>query len=298
MTNSLSLHEAFHPQDDAQQRYDGLIGIDNQKDALLSELVTIFNPTHLIEWQKKHHPKGLPIVSRFNKTLPLIALTGEVGCGKTELAHSIASPLAKTLDARVIVLETPSNIRGNGMVGELSNRITEVFTIAKSKIPSRGYGILIIDEADDLATDRDQNQAHHEDRAGLNVLIKQVDQLKNGGIKLAVILITNRLAVLDPAVRRRFSLELTFHRPTGEALISVFKKILEGTTFSEGDIKDLCAICSKKENAFSYSDLFLRVARQALISARKADVPFGFNIVKKILEETTPSPLIKVSKIS
>lgn len=298
MTTGLSLHESMHPQEDAQRRYEELIGIDEQKEALLGELLTIFNLSPFKDWQKKHHPKGLPIASRFDSALPLIALTGDVGCGKTELAHSVASPLGKKLDARIVVFDTPSNIRGNGMVGELSSRITEVFTIAKSKVPTNGYGILVIDEADDLATDRDQNQAHHEDRAGLNVLIKQVDLLKKSNTKLAVILITNRLGVLDPAVRRRFSLELTFDRPTGEVLASVFKKILEGTTFTEHDIKTLCTECDKKENPFSYSDLFLRVARQSLLTARKTDVPFNVGLLKKTLEKTTPSPLIKVSKIS
>ncbi|MGG2362463.1 AAA family ATPase, partial [Salmonella enterica] len=87
-------------------------------------------------------------------------------------------------------------------VVEISNRITEAFTQAKSKVKGHDIGILIIDEADDLATDREQNQAHHEDRTGLNVLIKQIDTVGREKSNLAVILITNRLKVLDPAVVR------------------------------------------------------------------------------------------------
>jgi hypothetical protein len=51
--------------------------------------------------------------------------------------------------------------------------------MAKARAAAVGRAILVIDEADDLATGRGQTQAHHEDRAGVNVLIKQINQLAN-----------------------------------------------------------------------------------------------------------------------
>jgi ATP-dependent 26S proteasome regulatory subunit len=92
-----------------------------------------------------------------------------------------------------------------GHVGELSARITEAFTQAKARAVAIGRGILIIDEADDLATGRSQMQAHHEDRAGVNVLIKQINQLSTGSPPIALIMIINRADILDPAVIRRAS---------------------------------------------------------------------------------------------
>src|SRR5690606_12673165 len=127
----------------------------------------------------------------------------DVGCGKTELANAIGSPLAKLLNKRIKCFETPSNIRRAGRVGEISNRITQAFDSVKMQLGKSEPGILIIDEADDLATSREQNQAHHEDRAGLNVLLKQIDSISREGYSISVILITNRLSVIDPAVIRR-----------------------------------------------------------------------------------------------
>jgi len=88
-------------------------------------------------------------------------------------------------------------------------------TRTRTRAESIGRGILVLDEADDLATRRGQMQAHHEDRAGVNVLIKQIDQLSKAKAPITVIIITNRADVLDPAVVRRAALRLDFHRPDG-----------------------------------------------------------------------------------
>ena len=74
------------------------------------------------------------------------------GVGKTALAHAIGTPLAKALNKRVHSFETPSDIRGTGRVGEISSRITEAFTKAKTLMKGDDVGIFIIDEADDLCS--------------------------------------------------------------------------------------------------------------------------------------------------
>ncbi len=195
----LQLSEVRHPNPFAQHNYDNLIAIDEQKSVLLNTLHLFFDTDRVSKWHKKHHHSKLVFFENIVSGTPLIILEGDVGCGKTALAHTIATPLGKLIDKRVLCFETPSNIRGVGRVGEISNRITEAFTQAKGKVKGNDIGILIIDEADDLATDREQNQAHHEDRAGLNVLIKQIDSVGREKSNLSIILITNRLKALDPA---------------------------------------------------------------------------------------------------
>src|SRR5258705_6280940 len=77
----------------------------------------------------------------------------------------------------------------------------------------RGAVILLIDEADALAQSREAAQMHHEDRAGVNALIRGVNRLANGSLPAAAIMCTNRLGALDPAVRRRAAEILEFTRP-------------------------------------------------------------------------------------
>lgn len=219
----IMLIEEKHPDKKAEQLFERLIGIEKQKSDLVNYLAVMFNKELIIKWQKDHHSKGLRFLSDILSEMPLIILSGDVGCGKSALAHSVGSPVAKSLGKRLTTFETPSDVRGSGRVGELSARISSVFTQVKAQITKDEYGILIIDEADDLATSRSQNQAHHEDRAGLNVLVKQIDAINRDKVNLVVILISNRVSVLDAAILRRASLHLKFKRPDVKERRKVFQ---------------------------------------------------------------------------
>ena len=288
----LELKEVKHPIAVSQVEYDNLVGIEDQKDALIGMLSFFFDKKKLSNWLKKHHKQELPFLKDITNGTPLIILEGDVGCGKTALAHCAATPLAKKINARVICFETPSNIRGGGRVGEISARITEAFSKAKGKLKDDDVGIFIIDEADDVATDREQNQAHHEDKAGLNVLIKQIDAVAKEGKNLAVILITNRLKVLDPAVVRRASLVVNFSRPDKIARQKVFTAILAGTGAKALDIEDLVKDSERADHPYSFSDLVQRIGRQALMRSILMDRAFDANMVKEVIEMVEPSPMI------
>jgi SpoVK/Ycf46/Vps4 family AAA+-type ATPase len=289
----LQLNEVRHPNPVAQHNYNNLIAIDEQKSVLLNTLHLFFDTDRVSKWHKKHHHSKLAFFENIISGTPLVILEGDVGCGKTALAHTIATPLGKLIDKRVLCFETPSNIRGVGRVGEISNRITEAFTQAKSKVKGNDIGILIIDEADDLATDREQNQAHHEDRAGLNVLIKQIDSVGREKSNLAIVLITNRLKALDPAVIRRATQIVRFDRPDKEGRKEVFKYIFSGTEITSKDIDDLVKATERKDTAYSFSDLIQKVAKQALFKSIEEDKAFDKNFYLKILEKVQPSPSIK-----
>lgn len=292
---SVKISEVKHPNKSSEEAFQQLVGIDDQKSSLLNHLLFFLDPQMLKNWEKKHYPKGFKNNALTGKLFrsPLIILSGEVGCGKTALAHSVATPLGSKLGKEIIVLETPSNIRGGGLVGELSSRITAAFDVARNRVNKNSPGILIIDEADDLATSRSQNEAHHEDRAGLNVLIKQIDQLKTGEIPLAVILITNRLQVLDPAVVRRSELNLSFVRPAKEGLNACFSSLLEGIDYTKQEIEGLVSMALKTTVPYSYSDIFLRVGQSAFKEAIFANAPYNAKALMETLHKTKPTPLLK-----
>lgn len=297
--NNLRLIETKHPNKQADETYKALVGLDEHKANLLNNLRLIVQPELLGYWKKKHHKGKLPFLDKYIPIRPLIMLSGEVGCGKTALANAIGSPLAQQLGTHLLTLETPSNIRGGGMVGEISNRITATFASAKAKInKAKCSGILVIDEADDLATSRAQNQAHHEDRAGLNVLIKQIDLLSREKVPLAVIMITNRLDALDPALRRRVGLSLEFKRPDNEFILKkLFVTILEGVAYKEGELKELVKIAQATHPRFSYSDIIQRVGGQAVLQSISNDRPLNIGVIKELLKNTVPSPLLESSSI-
>jgi SpoVK/Ycf46/Vps4 family AAA+-type ATPase len=290
--SELHLLETTHPTREGMKEFDALFGIDAIKEALTDELALILDRERLDTWHRSHHGNGLGILDVTRTTLPLILLSGDVGCGKTALASCVATPVARAIDQRIVCLETPSDIRGGGHVGEVSARITEAFTQAKARAAAIGRAILVIDEADDLATGRSQMQAHHEDRAGVNALIKQINQLATSPAPVALIMITNRVDVLDPAVLRRAALRLTFQRPDEKARFAVFKRMLYGTNATDAQIHELAKVTTHKTTPYTYSDLTDRIGRLALRRAWKSNQPFGIAAIKAAVTEIEPSPLM------
>ena len=296
MKTSVNLYKVkHHPNNtEALQKYELLVGLEKQKKQLLSHLRLILDRTTLSNWEDKYHKEGLKVLSNSLKFSPLILLSGDVGCGKTELASVIGSKLSKELGNRMVhTFETPSDLRGNGRVGELSARITAAFN-QLSELKDSELGILIIDEADDLASSRDGEQQHHEDRAGVNALIKELDRLEKNGINVAVIFITNRSKAMDPAILRRAAVEIRFMRPGAEELREIFSQITDGINCNQNDLEDLVNLCLQKDIQFTFSDLYRRVIKQALINAWSDDVSFSISELKKSIKETTPTPNFKI----
>lgn len=298
MVTTINLIEEKHPKKEYKRSYESLIAIDEQKAELFEQLNLLFNRNQLAEWRKRHHSKELPIFDLTQNTTPLIILSGEVGCGKTALAQSIGTPIGEKLNKQVMVISTPSNIRGSGLVGEISSRITEVFQSFVAKVKEDQCGLLIIDEADDLATSRSQNQAHHEDRAGLNVLIKQIDMVAQQSKQLAVIMITNRIDVLDPAILRRATAVIEFQRPTGKKLKEVLQFILRGSRqYDEQEFEYLAKVIGKYSIAFSFSDIIHRAGRTAMLKAYQNNQPYSINHLIDSFNHISPTPLLKSNNI-
>ena len=290
--NPVQLHKTKHPDPEAQRRYDRLIGIDAQKAEVLEYLLRVLDPERLPRWIRKHHLHGLPLAKQIEDRPPLVILGGEVGCGKTELATSIGTVVANALDRQVVTLETPSDIRGGGFVGQISERVTAAFNEARTNV-GRNPGILVVDEGDDLGTSRAQMQAHHEDRAGLNVLVKEINRLARDRARIAVILVTNRVQALDPALVRRAQV-IRFRRPGVDALGFLFEKLLEGVEHDAEDVNELVR-ASNRNPPFTYSDLVERGAEAALMAALRADQPLSARLLRETIEKLEPTPLIEDS---
>ena len=287
----MKLIQTSHPNADSQKAFDSLVGMDGLKQQLLEGLILALSPDELTAWAARHHRRGLPLIDAQMNPSPLLLLTGDVGCGKTAIATSVGTPLAEALRKKVLVLETPSDIRGTGFVGELSSRITAVFDDAKKKIGGANCGLLIIDEGDDLATSRSQLQAHHEDRAGVNVLIKELDRIQREKVPLAVILLSNRKDALDAAVIRRASLALTVERPDESARRVLFAQLLK--LDSNGpEVIDLAQRSARTPTPYSYSDIVNRIGKLAVMESWRADRPLDATAVSEAMKGVEPSPSV------
>lgn len=294
MTQVLHLQTTSHPDNRARHSFESLIGIDKIKEELIKSLIFMFDVRKVEHWIKQQDMRADDFIKDLIGTQKLVILSGDVGCGKTMLANSIGTPLAERLDAKVLSLESPTNVRGQGMVGELSARITSLFDQAKSKVSDRQYGVLIIDEADDLATSRSQMQAHHEDRAGVNVLARQIDLLSKDRANIAVVLITNRLAALDPAILRRSAVSLKFERPDRSARIEIFRYLRKkiNLKLSDVEIGKLAEITERNSVKFTYSDILRKGIRSALADSIEREQPLNFLALETAFSNLKPTPLL------
>ena len=140
--------------------------------------------------------------------------------------------------------------------------------------PSRGAVILLIDEADALAQSREAAQMHHEDRAGVNALIRGVDRLANARLPVAVIMCTNRLDALDPAVQRRAADILSFRRPDRGQRRAVLVDPLEELGLCNAEIEVIVDATGAADcgdggdgDGFTFSDLTQRLLPAIVLNA-------------------------------
>jgi SpoVK/Ycf46/Vps4 family AAA+-type ATPase len=164
---------------------------------------------------------------------PVFILAGDVGTGKTALAETFGDPLARALGLPVFAYRLSLAARGSGLVGEITTLVRDAFATVGDEAKratrtgkTRSAFILLIDEADSLAQSRQQEQMHHEDRAGVNALIRGIDELARDRLPAIIVLCTNRLDAIDPAVQRRSAEPFLFTRPNAAQREAVLRTYL------------------------------------------------------------------------
>jgi AAA+ superfamily predicted ATPase len=158
---------------------------------------------------------------------------------------------------------------------------------------ARAGGILFIDEADALAQSRETSEMHHEDRAGVNALIRGIDDVTRAQLPVAVLMATNRLPSIDPAIRRRAADILEFGRPADEQRQHILSEAL-GHALSVTDIQQLVRSTGPTTSGvgFTYSDLTQRLLPMVLLAAIP-NTPVTFDLVKRVLKDVHATPTFR-----
>jgi SpoVK/Ycf46/Vps4 family AAA+-type ATPase len=265
MTDRIDLFDPAteFPNPRARERYAELVGLDNVKERLEKEARLLLNPGLLDEWSKQNHGEVIPIVARFRERNPLFVFAGDVGTGKTALAETFGDTVARSEKISVTLMRLSLNARGGGRVGEMTMLIADAFQAVVERLegqrgPARPTSavILLIDEADALAQSRELAQMHHEDRAGVNALIRGVSRLANERLPAIAVLCTNRLTALDPAVQRRAAAIFIFDRPDAVQRQLVLARAFAGSGLTEAELLRLAELTGPNGRAygFTYSD--------------------------------------------
>lgn len=300
MTGSTDFFEEVEslPDPRARERFDRLVGLDEVKARLIKEARLLIEPGLLESWSKEHHGKVIAATEAFDERIPLFVFAGDVGTGKTVLAETFGDPVAREADLDILLFKLSLRARGSGSVGEMTQLISSAFDYVKQEVPppkegkrSDIAGILLIDEADAVAQSRELSQMHHEDRAGVNALIRGVDSVAAERRPVITVMCSNRLSAIDPAVQRRAADIVEFSRPDTEQRAAVLSRAFADAGLTDKEIEKLAKATGPapgRDYGYTYSDLTTRLIPNAVLSAVPEE-PLTYNKVAQVLEETPPT---------
>lgn len=284
----------------AQERFAALVGIDHIKDRLVMEATVLLDPQVVERWSKKHHGAMTVAATEVTRRTPLIVLGGDVGSGKTEVAETFGDAVARAMKVNVTLYPLSLSARGKGAVGEMTSLLSEAFAAVHKSAASardskgritRGV-ILLVDEADALAQSRELAQMHHEDRAGVNALIRGIDGLRDDRVPVLTVLCTNRPEALDPAIIRRAAAILPFNRPDDEQRRQLLDSLLRDCRVGAAEIDKLVALTAERAEqpyGCTFSDIRQRLVPDGVLAAVRADVPLTGKQLIAIAEDFEPT---------
>jgi hypothetical protein len=137
------LAEENYPSEVWRERYEALVGLKEIKQRVLGALQSLFSEAFVRQWSEKFHCQTQAF-HLLTKRYPVFIFDGVPGVGKSELAHAIGDPLARALGSEVISYSIGLQLRGSGLVGELSQNICKIIEFGKMQHVQRGVPILLI----------------------------------------------------------------------------------------------------------------------------------------------------------
>jgi SpoVK/Ycf46/Vps4 family AAA+-type ATPase len=137
-------------------------------------------------------------------------LDGPPGTGKTTLIHHVAARLGMNL----LVVEA-ANVASK-YVNQSAEQVAKLFALARQVDV-----VLFLDEIDALATNRSDSNGSVGQEANKVViaLLQQLD--RHDGMVFAA---TNRRDIIDPAIWRRFNMQITVDMPQDEQRFAIVKR--------------------------------------------------------------------------
>ena len=143
-------------------------------------------------------------------------LTGAPGTGKTTLGLWLASKLGLP----VLVVRVDAMM--SSFLGTTSRNIAQAFSFA-----NRFRCVLLLDEMDSLAKVRDDPNEVGEIKRVVNALLQNMDVRATVGVTLGI---TNHPQLLDPAVWRRFAVQIEVPLPNFDAREAIVRRAFEPVT--------------------------------------------------------------------
>lgn len=283
------------PDERLAEREATLLGFAERYAKVHDQLRLLLHTGELQSWNKKFHKGNLKLAELVAEQYPLVVFHGDVGTGKTVMAECMANRLVTEARAEDSILFKLSNrVRGGGLVGEMGSLLADAFEQVARSAGKQRRAILLIDEGDSLGASRNQAHAHHEDKVAVNTLIQGIDKLREYGGRVVVFLCTNRLSVLDAAVRRRAAIIEGFERPSNAERRALFGMDLDALRPTAKQLDSLVEATGPRGDlpGFTYSDIRTRLYPAAVAKAYPK-VGLAIDHLLAAAEAVAPSPVME-----
>lgn len=208
------------------------------------------------------------------KPISSIIFQGPPGVGKSLSAKWLAQKLGLPL----YILDLTSVM--SSFMGQTGTNLRTVLDFAKSK-PC----ILFLDEIDAIAKKRADNADVGEVKRLVTILLQEIENWPVTGMLIAA---TNHKELLDPALWRRFDLDLTFIVPNENQINKSLAKLFgNDDTF----FKPWNALLKIKFQGLSYS-----LIKREVVKLRKIKLLYGEDLAKNMITKYLISEMNQLSK--
>lgn len=209
--------------------WDDVIGLEDAKLRIIENIIQpVLHKDIYSKYGVGKLPKGM-------------VLAGSPGCGKTMLGRAIATALAdasgsKMSESGFVYVKSTELL--DSYVGESEKRVRAIFSSASNHYDETGFpAVIFIDEADAILGTRGSH-TNHSAHSLVAPFLTEMDGFKHQ--KSFVILATNRLDIIDPAITRngRIDFKIQVNRPDKNTAMKILKSYLSRTVIRD-DISEL-----------------------------------------------------------
>lgn len=200
--------------------------------------------------QERHHRDALELKGL--KPACSMIFQGPPGVGKT----MTASWLAHRLKLPLYVLDLTSVM--SSLLGKTGSNLRSVIDFAKSH-PC----VLFLDEIDAIAKRRSDESDVGELKRLVNIMLQELEDWPSSGLLIAA---TNHPELVDPALWRRFDLDITFPPPSDENVKEAVIRFLDNDIEEFSPILELLVDSQKGESFSNIKRTINKLRRLKLIS--------------------------------
>ncbi len=197
-----------------------------------------------------------------------LLIFGPPGSGKTMTAQHIA----QRLELPLVVARIDGLI--SSFLGTTARNIANLFDFA-----NRYACVLLLDEFDALAKQRDDPQEIGEIKRVVNTLLQNLDLRREQGVTIAI---TNHDRLLDPAVWRRFETHVHIGEPNQKASTRLIKRFLLPLAPDDA-LVSIIAYCLEGRSGADIQRICISLKRTLALSGEDHNGPGIFHALSAVL---------------